>query len=293
MSRLPVVKGKDVVRALERADFRQVRQRGSRVFMAHPDRCTTVVPVHAGQDIDRSLLRQILREANLSRRVHALVEGKKVTLMAEQLLPIVLRITGKRCVVVGGGEVALQKVTQLLECNADVTVISPEICPKLQALVERGCLRWLPHRYEPSALDSAFLAFVCTDDNEVNRRVFADCQARRIWCNVVDVPELCHFFMPSILRRGELVIAVSTSGNSPAFARRMRLFLETVIGDEFGTLVELLGELKDEMRTALETVEQRRQFMERVWDSEIWTHLRNGDLDAARACMRECLTEVA
>ncbi len=209
--------------------------------------------------------------------------------MPECLLPVVLRVQGKRCVVIGGSEVAAQKVWQLLECGAKVIIVSPKLGDELMALAQEGRFRWLPQRYDASVLDGAFLVFACTDDNSVNRQVFADCQALRIWCNVVDVPELCHFFMPSILRRGELVVAVSTSGNSPAFARRVRLFLEGIIGDEFEALVALLGELRDEVRQALPTIEERRTFIERVWESGVWTHLRNGDWEAARECLKACL----
>lgn len=213
--------------------------------------------------------------------------------MPENLLPVMLKVAGKKCVVVGGGEVAAQKVKQLLECDASVVVVSPSLCDDLRELASQGRIRWLPMRYEASVLENAFLVFACTDDTETNRRVFADCETRKIWCNVVDVPELCNFYMPSILRRGELVIAVSTSGNSPAFARKMRMFLESLIGDEFGTLVALLGELKDEMREALKTVEQRREFIERVWASDVWRYLQEGDLEGAKACLRSCLTDLA
>jgi siroheme synthase-like protein len=177
----------------------------------------------------------------------------------------------------------------LTECGASVIVVSPDLCPELEKLAEEGRIQWMPKRYEPSVLDGAFLTFACTDDQKVNRQVFADCDARGILCNVVDVPELCHFYMPSILRRGDLVIAVSTSGNSPAFARKVRLFLESLIGDDFGLLVELLGELKDEMRSRLKTIEQRRQFIELVWESDVWRYLRDGNWDAARDCLRQCL----
>ena len=212
--------------------------------------------------------------------------------MAENILPIALKVKGKKCVVVGGGEVAAQKVKQLLECGALVFVVSPNLCPELEKLAAEGHIQWLPKRYEPSVLDGAFLTFACTDDQQVNRQVFADCDACGILCNVVDVPELCHFYMPSILRRGDLVIAVSTSGNSPAFARRVRLFLESLIGDEFGLLVELLGELKDEMRSLLKTIEQRRQFVELVWTSDVWQYLREGNLGMARDCLHRCLVAV-
>ncbi|MFN3420246.1 MAG: bifunctional precorrin-2 dehydrogenase/sirohydrochlorin ferrochelatase [Armatimonadota bacterium] len=211
--------------------------------------------------------------------------------MAETLLPVMLRVAGKKCVVVGGGEVAAQKVKQLLECGASVVVISPDLCSDLAKLAEQKRIQWLPMKYEPSVLDDAFLVFACTDDMEVNRQVSANCQARKIWCNVVDVPELCNFYMPSVLRRGDFVIAVSTSGNSPAFARKVRMFLEGLIGDEFGVLVELLGELKEEMRKVLKTVEQRRKFIEKVWASEIWQYLQEGDLDGARTHLHRCLTE--
>jgi siroheme synthase-like protein len=213
--------------------------------------------------------------------------------MAERLLPVMLRVQGKCCVVIGGGEVAAQKVRQLLECGAEVVIVSPDLCDELMALARSGQVRWLPQPYEASVLDGAFLVFACTDDNAVNRQVFADCEARRLWCNVVDVPDLCSFFMPSILRRGELIVAVSTSGNSPAFARQVRLFLESVLGDEFGTLTALLGELKGEVRQKLPTIEARRQFVQRVWESEIWQHLRDGNLPAARESLRACLAMTA
>jgi siroheme synthase-like protein len=219
--------------------------------------------------------------------------GEVKAKMAENILPIALKVKGKKCVVVGGGEVAAQKVKQLTECGASVIVVSPDLCPELEKLAEEGRIQWTPKRYEPSVLDGAFLTFACTDDQKVNRQVFADCDARGILCNVVDVPELCHFYMPSILRRGDLVIAVSTSGNSPAFARKVRLFLESLIGDDFGLLVELLGELKDEMRSRLKTIEQRRQFIELVWESDVWRYLREGNWDAARDCLRQCLHAAA
>ncbi len=213
--------------------------------------------------------------------------------MAENLLPVMLKVSGKKCVVVGGGEVAEQKVKQLLDCDASVVVISPDLCSELTELARQGQIQWLPMRYEPSVLEGAFLVFACTDDEEVNRRIFSDCEVRKIWCNVVDVPELCNFYMPSILRRGGFVIAVSTSGNSPALARKVRMFLESIFGEEFGILVGLLGEMKDEMRGTLKTVEQRRKFIERVWTSDIWRYLSEGDFDGARKHLRNCLVEVA
>ncbi len=212
--------------------------------------------------------------------------------MAEALLPIMLRVAGKKCVVVGGGEVAAQKVKQLIECSASVVVVSPTLCDELKEMANQGRIQWLPMRYEPSVLDGAFLVFACTQDAEVNRRVFCDCEARKVWCNVADVPELCNFIMPSILRRGDLVVAVSTSGNSPAFARKVRLFLEDIIGDEFGMLAALLGEIKEEMRQSLKTIEQRREFIERVWESDVWRYLREGDFESARNCLRKCLRDV-
>lgn len=211
--------------------------------------------------------------------------------MAEKLLPIMVRLLGKRCVVVGGGEVALQKVHQLLECDAKVVVVSTKLCLGLQRLVEAGKICWLPQGYDPSVLNGSTLVFACTDDPDINRRVFDDCQGKGLWCNVVDTPPLCHFFMPSIMRRGELVIAVSTSGKSPAFARQLRLFLEDIISDEFGTLVAILGEMKEEMRKKLATIEARRAFMERVFNSDVWERLRERDLEGIRRCLKDCLEE--
>ena len=100
--------------------------------------------------------------------------------MAENILPIALKVKGKKCVVVGGGEIAAQKVRQLMECGASVIVVSPNLCPELEKLAKDGNIQWLPKRYEPSVLEGAFLTFACTDDQQVNRQIFADCDARGI-----------------------------------------------------------------------------------------------------------------
>ncbi|MCS7223226.1 MAG: bifunctional precorrin-2 dehydrogenase/sirohydrochlorin ferrochelatase [Armatimonadetes bacterium] len=208
----------------------------------------------------------------------------------ENLLPVMLRLAGQKVVVVGGGEVAFQKVTQLLECDACVTVVSPKLGWELATLNRR--FYWKQKEYEPADLEGAVIVFACTDDPSVNDRVYRDCQERGLWCNVADDPERCRFFMPALFRRGPVTVALSTSGTSPSLARRMRIFLEEIFGDGFGMLAFLLGDLKETIRQALPSFSDRRLFMDRVWNSPIWDLLEKGDRQGAENLLKSILSEL-
>jgi len=162
--------------------------------------------------------------------------------------PVSLNIGGRKCVVVGGGEVALRKVKVLLEHGADVEVISPDLCPELARLAESGEISTRNHAYETGDLASAFLSIVATDDAEINRQVAKEARSKAIMVNVVDDAENSDFILPSYLRRDGLTIAVSTSGQSPALARRIRTRLEEEITDQYGTLTRLIAEVRAETK---------------------------------------------
>jgi precorrin-2 dehydrogenase / sirohydrochlorin ferrochelatase len=161
--------------------------------------------------------------------------------------PVALELSGRRCVVVGGGTEAERKARALLEADASVTVVAPEVTPGLSALARRGDLGHIARPYRAGDLDGAFLVFAVTDDRAVVAAVFAEAEDRRVLCNAVDDITYCHFAVPSIVRRGELLLAISTGGRAPALAKRLRKRLTVEFGWEYVALVDLLGEVRAEM----------------------------------------------
>jgi precorrin-2 dehydrogenase/sirohydrochlorin ferrochelatase len=159
--------------------------------------------------------------------------------------PICLDISGKRCVVIGGGNVAERKVERLLACGARVEVVGKELTPALAAWKGDGRIIHREADFEEAHLAGASLVIGATDDETVNGRVAQSARARGIPVNIVDDPARCDFILPSVVERGDLVIAVSTGGKSPALARKIREELEGVYGMEYAILLEILGELRD------------------------------------------------
>ena len=162
--------------------------------------------------------------------------------------PVFMNVKGKKCVVIGGGQVALRKVRILLEHGADVEVISPDLYPELAELAERGEIRALTREYQAGDLENAFVAIAAINNNEINQRVAVEARRRAVLVNVVDDAEKSDFIVPSYLRRGDVAIAVSTGGKSPALARKIRSRLEKEIGDEYALLASLISEVRIEVK---------------------------------------------
>jgi precorrin-2 dehydrogenase / sirohydrochlorin ferrochelatase len=165
-------------------------------------------------------------------------------------------LTGKSCLVVGGGTVALEKAHGLLDCGARLTVVAPQIGTELQALEVEQVRR----AYRTSDLDGRFLVVAATSTASVNRQVYDDAEARSLLCNVVDVPELCNLILPAVLRRDPIAVAVSTGGASPALAQRIRDDIGELIGPEHADLALRLRELRPWAKANLPTYEERREF---------------------------------
>ena len=200
------------------------------------------------------------------------------------LLPITLDLAGRLCVVVGGGEVAGRKVRDALAAGGRARVVSPETVPELDALAAEGRIELRRARFSPECLKGAALAFVATDDEAVNEAAARAAKEAGIWVNVADRPALCDFHVPATVRRGDLLIAVSTSGKSPALAARVRRALEREFGPEYERLIAVLGELRETVaRRAGLSQKERHAIYERVLDSDVLLFLKQGrGEDAAR-----------
>ncbi|OIO89699.1 MAG: hypothetical protein AUK03_14040 [Anaerolineae bacterium CG2_30_64_16] len=188
----------------------------------------------------------------------------------------------RQVVVVGGGAVAARKVATLLEADARVTVISPDLTSELEALVEAGRIAALNRPYREGDLAAAFLVIAATDDAEVNRAVWREADRRGCLINVVDDLAHSNFIVPAVVRRGELTLAVSTGGDSPALARRLREQLEAEIGPEYGELVALLGELRPDLLARFAPGRARLAAALRLVDSDLLDVIRAEGVEAAR-----------
>lgn len=162
--------------------------------------------------------------------------------------PIVLDMTERRSLVIGGGPVAERKVEHLLAVGARVTVISPTLTARLEAWAREGRIRHVGRDYGPGDLAGYQIAFVATDDGQVNATVARDGRAAGVWVNAADDPANCDFILPSVLRRGELVVAVATGGASPALSRAIREELETYFTEDYAVLAEVVAEVRRELR---------------------------------------------
>jgi len=200
--------------------------------------------------------------------------------------PVALELAGRRCVVTGGGGEAERKARALLEAEADVTVIAADVTDGLRDLVRRGELTHVPRRYRRGDLAGAFLVIAADADRPVRAAVFAEAEAERVLCNAVDDVEHCHFAVPSVVRRGELLVGISTGGRAPALAKRLRRRLAAELGWEWEALVDVLGEaraatLPGRPADFAEWADRWRRLLER--EDELLTLLGEGRVDEVRA----------
>jgi siroheme synthase-like protein len=186
-----------------------------------------------------------------------------------------LRLAGRPCLVVGGGEVGLEKVEGLLACDGEVTLVAPEAVPELEELASEGSIRWERREYREGDLDGRFLAIAATSDTDVNIAVYEAAERRAMLCNVVDVPPLCNFILPAIVRSGPLAIAISTAGASPALAKRMKREIAETYGEPYARLAILLNDARGWAKATLPTYGDRKEFFEGIV---------NGDPDPVELC---------
>lgn len=202
--------------------------------------------------------------------------------------PAILVLEGRLAVVIGGGVVGERKVRTLREAGAKVRVVSEDVTEKVRALADAGEIEWTRRRYERGDLAGASVVVAATDDSEVNQTVYEEATAGGIPVNVVDDLERCTFIAPSIVRRGDLLIAVSTGGNAPALAVRIRERLEREFGPEYATFLEITGALREGSRPAGDQGDRAHAWY-RVVDSDVLDLIRSGRVDEARTRARALL----
>jgi precorrin-2 dehydrogenase / sirohydrochlorin ferrochelatase len=191
--------------------------------------------------------------------------------------PVNLDIRGRSCLVVGGGAVGTRKIRTLLECGAVVTVVSPEVTDPLSALVLENRISLKQRPYRTSDLDGVFLVIGATDNKELNRTIHEDAGSQGKLCNIADQPDLCNFILPSVIDRGDLIIAISTSGKSPAFARRLRKQLEAQFGPEYAEFLKLMGAVRKILLAQTRDPEAHRRVFESLIDRGLLECIRDND----------------
>lgn len=180
------------------------------------------------------------------------------------LFPMFLKLEGRRCVVVGAGRIGEPKIKSLLVAHADVVVIAPRVTPAVEGWAKAGVIRWERREFLASDLDDALLVIAATSSVDVNEQVYRAAQQRKILCNAVDDPERCDFYYSSVVRRGQLQVAISTEGQSPALAQRLRHELESSITPEYAGWLAELGAAREELFGQAIDPEERRLRLHRL-----------------------------
>ena len=197
--------------------------------------------------------------------------------------PIFLDLDGRRVVVIGGGAVALRKAQVLLAAGARLVVVSKQIDDALTSLCTGGNAELIKSKYSKDYLAGAVLAIASTNNAELNRRIYKDCQELEILCNVVDEPQLCDFFVPAVVKCGELQIAVSTEGNCPAYAGHIRKKLESIFTEKHGEFLAELEKLRQKIIKDVPDISHRKALLGRLVDDESFEYfVKNGSAEWRR-----------
>lgn len=205
--------------------------------------------------------------------------------------PVNLDIKNRKCLIIGGGSVGTRKVIRLVECGADVTVVSPESTDKLISFAVKGRIVLKKRSYHSSDLEGMFLVIGASDNKELNRQISEDARRYNIICNIVDLPEACDFILPSVVNRGDLLIAISTSGKSPAFAKKLRRNLETEYGEEYAGFLKLMGAIRKKLLRKNHAPEKHRDLFEQLIDKGVLEMIKKLKVEDINAVLFEVFGE--
>ena len=204
--------------------------------------------------------------------------------------PICLDLQKKECLIIGGGKVAERKTLSLMEYEAKVTLVSPEITSKITHLVQEGKIQYQERKFQPKDLEGIFLVIAATNNNKDNQIIAQEAQKRGILINVVDKPSDSTFILPAVVKRKDLMISISTGGKSPAFARKMRQDLESQYGPEYGILVDILGNFRENIIHREPDEGKRKVIFQRLAESsELLKIIRENGRAMAEKRIRELL----
>lgn len=209
----------------------------------------------------------------------------------QKYYPVNLDIRGRDCLVVGGGAVGARKVATLLACGAKTTVVSPQTVPEIDRLADAGNIRLLRRGFSPDDLGGRFLVIGATDDENLNRRISAEAEKRGMLCNIADFPEGCNFILPAVVRRGDLLIAISTSGTSPAFAKALRKRIEADFGPEYGRFLDLMGAVRSRLLSFAHAPEEHKPLFEALINGGLLEMIRAGNTGAIDKLLEDVLGE--
>jgi uroporphyrin-III C-methyltransferase/precorrin-2 dehydrogenase/sirohydrochlorin ferrochelatase len=208
-----------------------------------------------------------------------------------EYLPIFFDVKQHDCLVVGGGDVAARKASLLLNSQANVTVVAPELASPMQTLLDDQKVIWIKAEFEPQHIQQQTMVFAATDDDAVNRHVYDVAKQKGILVNVADCPSLCDFIIPSILDRSPIVVAVSSGGDSPVLARNLRARLETLIPPSYARLGQLASRYREAVKEKFASLTQRRRFWDKVISGKIADHVLAGRDDIAEKALKDLLTD--
>ena len=205
--------------------------------------------------------------------------------------PVHLDIKNRNCLIVGGGAVGTRKVNTLLECGAHVTVVSPDPTSQLTQLASEESITLKRRAYRSDDLAGMFLVIGATDDESLNRQISKDAERAHILCNIADRPEVCNFILPSIVRRGDLVITISTSGKSPALAKHLRQKLETQFGQEYADFLLLMGAIRKKLLSHAHEPEAHKEIFHKLIDSNLIELMQAGKTEEINSVLYKILGE--
>lgn len=205
--------------------------------------------------------------------------------------PVNLDIQNRKCLVVGGGDVGTRKVMTLLECGATVVVVSPAVTAKIEELSNNALIKLEKRGFKPTDLHQMFLVVGATNNPELNRQIHTGAERLGMLCNIADRPEVCNFILPAIVNRGDLIIAISTSGKSPAFAKKIRKDLEKEFGTEYEEFLKLMGRIRNKLLSQDHEPEVHKPLFENLIQQNLVKMIKDRDIAAVDSLLFEILGE--